>query len=693
MAVDTNGKFSTDRPEIFQPDTLSGHTGRVRPGLHIGAMPVRVFLNENEIGQLVFEVRSRKLRYRSEYRWMLRDIAECMTEVVMERFAAAEQAFTFDDTRDAVMLYERFAFLKSLIRNEEFEGAATRIIYTPHVVWKEVREPLLAGRGTKADSHFLRQLSQRGPRTSWPCGPLGTLPKTLVRRRTEVSTDNTPNRFVKFALTRWRSVVAHIYSVLGASPDTPAVRRGVREAREVLDCLDSLLASELFREVGELARFPADNQVLQKKEGYRAVYTAYIQFDVASKLAWPGGEDAYAAGKRDVATLYEYWAFLILGRQLSRVLDVPFDFARLVDVSEDGLSVSLRRGEERVLYGATQRLGRTLNVELWFNKTFAGKAAEGAWSRGMRPDYSIIVRPAPFEMAKFESVVLHFDAKYRVAFLSELFGEEGGVQTDLEGEAQSTAKGLPLRHDLLKMHAYRDAIRRSVGAYVLYPGTEQEVLREYHELLPGLGAFSLRPTVDGSAEGAEELTRFLDDVLNHVALQITQHERSRYWIRETFANIPVPVNEAPAAPFLTGPPADTLVLLGFVRNPHHWAWIERTGLYNLRAYKANGAVGLGSKQLACELVVLSCPSLNQAAICKVTEDPVIRTREQMLELEYPNPRGAYFCFSIDRIDPRSWSYHLCSEVIEQIRAEQSPVVGGPVAITWLQLVTALAKPT
>ena len=35
-----------------------------------------------------------------------------------------------------------------------------------------------------------------------------------------------------------------------------------RETKQVLDELDSLLSEELFREVGPLYRFPADNQVL-----------------------------------------------------------------------------------------------------------------------------------------------------------------------------------------------------------------------------------------------------------------------------------------------------------------------------------------------------------------------------------------------------------------------------------------------
>lgn len=690
LGLAQDGVISTDRPEVFQPDTATGHTGRVRPGLHIGSLPVAAFLNDREVGRFVIEVRSRKLGYRSEYRWMLRDIAQQMTEIVMDRFAVAEQAFAFDDTRDAVTLYERFAFLKSLIASEEFGSALARILSTPHVIWRVVEESVDAGRGIKADSRVARQLSRAGLRRPWPGGRLNTLPESLIRRRTEVSTNNTPNRFVKFALRRWRTVVAHIGTVLSESPTTPAVLRGVREVNNLLDQLDALLASELFREVEELTRFPADDQVLQKKEGYRDVYRAYIQFDVASKLGWSGGEDAYGAGQRDVATLYEYWAFLVLAKQLSLVLEVPFDLARLVELSEGGLNVSLRRGQDCVLYGATHRYGRGLTVELWFNKTFSGGVLHGTWTRSMRPDYSIVVRPGPGETASFEPVVLHFDAKYRVDFISDLFGREDEVQAE-ESKGTDGKKGTALRHDLLKMHAYRDAIRRSVGAYVLYPGTELEVLSEYHEILPGLGAFALRPTAHGAAEGTQELGNFLDDALNHVALQISQHERGRYWLRKVFAQPPASGVTAPPATFLSAPPADTLVLLGFVRDEKHWEWIDRTGLYNLRAYEAEGTVGLGSKQLASEIVVLSCPRLNRVAIYKVTKDPVVRTREQMLELEYPNPGDVYFCFSIDSLEEPFWESRLRCEFIETMRSEITPTVGAPVAVSWLELVTRLAS--
>ena len=48
--------------------------------------------------------------------------------------------------------------------------------------------------------------------------------------------------------------------------------------------------------------------------------------------------------------------------------------------------------------------------------------------------------------------------------------------------------------DLLKMHTYNDAIRRTIGSYVLYPGESnlsdenESIFSLYDEILPGVGA-------------------------------------------------------------------------------------------------------------------------------------------------------------------------------------------------------------
>lgn len=682
---------TTDHTDTFQADTRDGLSGRVRPGLYTGTLPIRVFLNGSECGSFSIEVRSRKLGYLTEYRWMVRDLAEQMSAVVMSRFSPAVQQFRVDNTKDAQTLYQRFAFLKSLISGEEFQAAISEIVRRPHVNWVDYHEPTIPNRGIKATSAVARQLMKAGPRVAWESGVLSTLPQVVDNHRTVVTVDTVPNRFVKFALEQWRDVVAKIFGLLASRSSNPAVERGLLEVQETLDQLDSILAEGLFRELEVIDSFPADNQVLHKREGYRDVFTAYIQFDVAAKLSWEGGNEVYAAGKRDVATLYEYWVFLKLAELVSELCDTPFDFTEFLEVRENSLNVTLTQGRQQVLIGSTKRHGRELEVELWFNRNFGKRRnQEGSWSANMRPDYSLKISPAEGEKAAFEPVFLHFDAKYRINHLKELFDLEDGAEIEeTEVVNRQVYASDPKRDDLLKMHAYKDAIKRSAGAYVIYPGSEKKEYRQYHELLPGLGAFALKPTEEGFAKGKYTIKRFIEDVFEHVATQISQHERSRFWIQESYKLTSELESKLPAAPFLQLPPADTLVLLGYVKSLEHWDWVTNQKLYNLRADDRRGAVGLGSKELACDLIVLSCPSEGKSRLVKTVDQPSIVSAERMQTLGYPDPRSLYYCFNFEVLVDSNWEEILTPLVIEELRSNEHSVKGHPVVLSWLDLLKRL----
>ena len=147
---------------------MNGRTGRVRTGSYTGWLPVTIFGDDNTAGNISLEVRSRKLNYLNEYQWMMGELAEELAEVVMYYFAATEQRFSIDDTRDAVTLYQRFAFLRSLIANDGFKAAMSEIIKRPHVSWEEIHEDVRPGQGMKGTSTLVRQIAKPGQRSPWP---------------------------------------------------------------------------------------------------------------------------------------------------------------------------------------------------------------------------------------------------------------------------------------------------------------------------------------------------------------------------------------------------------------------------------------------------------------------------------------------------------------------------------------------
>ncbi len=127
----------------------------------------------------------------------------------------------------------------------------------------------------------------------------------------------------------------------------------------------------------------------------------------------------------------------------------------------------------------------------------------------MQPDYTISIWPAEYSQQEAEQnelmVHVHFDAKYRVERVGELLGDSSDDEGLREETRRARTRHGPLAKyaDLLKMHAYRDAIRRTAGAYVLYPGKpgDGQMFQGFHEVLPGLGAFAIRPDKDGKPEG------------------------------------------------------------------------------------------------------------------------------------------------------------------------------------------------
>jgi len=616
----------TCEPEVvFTPDDAAGRTGRLRPRLHVGRMELTIRQGDRVLRAAV-EVRSRKVDYLRDYRGMLRDLGTLMAEVVMRGFAASGQRFASDTTRDPPTLYQRFALLRSLLDDGTLDAALREVVTRPHRRWVRRHEAVPPGRPLPAGSHVARQLARPGPRRPWPGAPAGsaldTLPLRLDAVRTEETLDTAENRFVAHALRRWLSLLDDLRGRVDA--------RARVEVDTLADRLAAHLRHAVFADLGAMQRVPAESQVLQKREGYREVFRLFFAMEAAAMLAWTPDEGTWHAGVRDVAALYEYWACLRLAGVVARVCGVPLDPAALLREHEGGLKVSLRRGDAPVVEVMVTQHGRPIDVAFYYNRTFAGDTASrrgGSWTRGMRPDCSLRIAPRAPEA---EPVWLHFDAKYRIEAVTELFG----------GEGEAAVTGRAQRDDLAKMHAYRDAIRRTAGAFVVYPGTDLARFERYHELLPGLGAFPLAPKeAEGPARGEAEIEDFVRAVIDHAAGRATQHERWRYWSSQVFASRPKGRGVAP--PVDERPPADVGLLIAAVKSRDHLAWVRAMRRYNLRADGREGSVALSSALMAARYLLLHGAD-EAPTLWRLGDAVEAVTDAALVEMGYPEPGGPLY---------------------------------------------------
>lgn len=658
-AIGPEELFSVD-PEPVRDGPLRG---RLRTGNSVGAVEVVVDTEDGKALTGWLDIRSTKLDFDAQYRWMLSGVAEDGVELLLRSFAPSQLVLQPDYGANPQALYQQVAFLGAVLQRPHTVEAVERVLRNPYVTYVDTAVELPVGRGVPGSSGAVRALVRPGRRVPARAGlVVDIVPERLRSGRPEATIDNLPNRYVRFVLDHWATVLDGVLGVLGT--ETPADRRGRRQITQLLDLVDGWRYDPRFADVGRLQAAPLGNQVIHRRPGYREIRQAFMESQAAAMLTWDGGDEVHRAGQQDVAQLYEYWCYLELRRLVEACCD-HFDSTSLVELADGGMHLRLRRGRHRVVHGFLQRDGRQVDVELWFNRSFS-KNGE-SWTMQMRPDCSIRL-DAQTTDGTFTTWV-HFDAKYRVDSPSELF---------VDDDAPYPAK----RADLLKMHAYRDAIRSSAGSYVLYPGDQTKSMRQHREILPGLGAFSFVPGSNGHAthESAEPVLQFLDEVMDHVAEQATNRERAEWWEQRAHA-APLVERRAAFLP-LSQPPADTSVLVGYCFSSEHLAWIEATGLYNLRLGDRRGAVDMTGAHASAETLVLWMTDVRQLWAWHLDQEIEVLDAGEMRALGYPRPpTGRYLCRTLG--GPIALPTEIDRSAIDHVMTGHA--TGAPITTSWATL--------
>ena len=583
---------------IPHKSAISGSFGVINTKLYVGTIALRVLNSDGaHVSSVRFEIRSRKLDYRTDYHRMLEDITRDYAELVMQPGAPVTQSMEIKENANATTLYQRFAFMRSIVESETFNDALHRIMASPVRKWQETIAERRICNLRRIGRKEVRQLFTAVDRISCdfplPDALSHSLPRRIMVSDKCDTINNSENQFVKYVLYFFNGFCEDLRSKLSTKTETKRDNTSVERLKREIDCttrrIDNFLNTNFFKAISLPSHLNLNSPVLQRKEGYREVLQAWVFFDLAAKLSWNGGEKVYEAGKRNVAALYEYWCFFKLLDVVKNVFKGKCDTRNLVTSDDKKFSLNLKQGNQLMITGTHVIESkfhhlRKINYALYYNRTFkrikpkqdndgehSSYERAGSWSVQMRPDYTLSMWPSGFsvddaknsetDFKKLEAeaekndliVHIHFDAKYRVESIIEQsdieFSDDEACDEDdgelvkkkekLEEEKLEEASGIYKRGDILKMHAYRDAIRRSTGAYVLYPGDKTTKLRGFREIIPGLGAFCLRPG-DGD-DGTNDLLVFIQNVCNHFIDQLplpSQREQMAYYTHMVYTSGP-----------------------------------------------------------------------------------------------------------------------------------------------------------
>ena len=680
---------------IIKPNTIRPEIGRIETGLETGL--IELTIEASATGQIegrgAIEVTSSKISYREDYRGMLGFIANECSQLLFDLRASGRMRVAAGTKSEISNLQRQFEFLSTELNSARFRTALGRIMAMPHQRLQSVTSRVKIERQCRIGKDFARQVGMTGSRRAVPAdtplarlmGNFGvtnpSLPAWIQQRQQIESVDTPENRFVKHMLITFEDFLTRLEAILRGRA-TPAHARLLQRVAQLRQILDEPLRHEFFKSVRKPNMLPLGSPVLQKKAGYREMLEAWLRFELSSQLIWHGGDDVYSAGKRDIASLYEYWLFF----QLLRLFRDKFEaknsgISSLFERSEAGLNLRLKTGDALGIDGFCVRKTRRLCARLNYNLTQGVSSLRedaGSWTRRMRPDYTVTFWPDGFTLNEAEgqelAVHIHFDAKYRVENITELFG---GVDEDLTNEKRQQKRGNYKRADLLKMHAYRDAIRRSEGAYILYPGKSDDPTRfqGFHEILPGLGAFAVKPGPEGEGVGLQQLSRFLDEIIDHVCDRTTareQHSFHRFDIYRAADKVPatnfgmLPEREDEGTRAV--PPLEHPVLVGWCDGPEYFEWYRKTGLYNLRAGSRRGSVRLDPAMAAARHLLLHTKGGNAlSGLWKIkVRGPRIFTANELLQKGYPSTPDPNAIYAVFDVEPDSfyldwkWEYSRLS---------------------------------
>ena len=490
---------------------------------------------DDRVYKFPFEIVPLKIDYDEDYVKLTDDIAEKCSSLLLDYASPANLSFRDDGKEKHQTPLEMFIFLRKFCSSSNIEYLIQSIKSNPdrQLVTEDVLKPF----GTAPISKKFFSNPFGYGKNFVEDGYGGYIPEFISSTRKYDSYDTPANRFVRFALNTFSQVCQDVIDQLN---DGYSYKE---EALFIKNQIENVLYDSFFDDVQMLTSMPFNNQVLQKREGYSQIFNAFNMLDLAKQLDWKGENDVYEGQARNVALLYEYWLvfkFMEILKEIGAEIEFDLsddDYRYRMFVKDNGLLVSLKEGKTSYFSALTK--DKKFRIKFYYNrifgkKDFEGTDYQGSYSRDFRPDYTLAIFPSAYKEDQAikigEVSFIHFDAKYRVTDITSLFGKENLDSEDFSEQKKDETINTYNRGDLLKMHTYNDAIRKTIGSYVLYPGTsnKENEFKVYDELLPGVGAFAIRPG-DKENAGAETLKKFISDIIDFKSKDSTRQYRKDYF--------------------------------------------------------------------------------------------------------------------------------------------------------------------
>jgi uncharacterized protein len=405
---------------------------------------------------------------RSHYDRMLSDLTRVAANLPFSAGDTAALPYDRSVVAREDVVYHVFAYLRYVLSDSppherRLLTALHLILRDPHSRWERVDRIVPLDQVQRVSAATLHALSSPGQAGSELMDTAGIsspvlerlgrhVPSQLPDLRVELTLDTPENRFCKTFLDQCRGVLQHIRRI-GMIRFDAFGARVAEEARELDLKLAPVRNHPLWGKVGPMTHLPTGSTVLQQRRGYCQVLEHFSRLRLATKVPLDAAKARDLLEGKDIALLYEIWAFFAVVEALGEFLGSPSDACRFRTTGF----------ETQVPWDLKLSWGEA--VHLTYSPRFFRSAPED------RRSYSVRLRPdIALEVRREQSLALHLlDAKFKLEQLNPNAADEDGALETLD---LAERRGGYTRVDLYKMHTYRDAIPRARTAWILYPGSE-----------------------------------------------------------------------------------------------------------------------------------------------------------------------------------------------------------------------------
>lgn len=426
-----------------------------------------------------FEMRSKKIEYLTHYPQMLAEIAEISLPAILDYKSPLFRNYGLSPKTDSDF-YEDFLILEYIFEKLDLESSYEYVRRNPYAVLMKVKNMAPSGCAYSIDPSDIVHFSSGGCWNVSNMPGLRAAPEYIPNTVYEETLDTPENRLVKDLLIR---IQDRIHTLMESFLMNQAgyVHDSLLDMASIID---RLLSDRWLEDVKRLEHEPFESTVLLKRQGYRELFEAYIVLGMSIEFRMDEGPELIRGHEKKVYETYECWCYL----KLYQCLFEMSDNKPPLRVSGKNKTVTFRKP---ISFEIIRRSGE-YTVEFYYNKDFDQDIEEfRSYSIRLRPDFTLVITN------NGNKSIINFDSKYKVKLKdpSEIAIEDSEMKIGC------------WEYDIYKMHTYRDALLKSMGSYVLYPGTGEgkyyvkppdEQFWDEREgmVLPSVGAIPLVPGKD-----------------------------------------------------------------------------------------------------------------------------------------------------------------------------------------------------